>query len=715
MTNPTTKESEDPRVAIFFKKEWEEIRNNGGTATYQRLLKDDEIVIEFDFPEKMNNQNARKLGLNLINKTEKRLADKYHYEIWDHGGKSPHLHIKNIKGLAELEKDVRLAYKAVFCKKYSADFERTDKGYYSKERVLIQKENTPHWKKDLYDKPYHNKELSREEFPKTENLLEDELLNNAYKRAEEKQKQLTDGPQAFSSSFLKLGQAGDFWKKQPYFYDKNKLWWFWNLEEHSWQEIDETDLLNQINEFCKINTINSKEKGEIIESLKQVGRKKIPLPPKKTWIQFKNKIFDTKTMEIIEADHSYFNCNSIPYNIGDQIETPTIDKLMKEWVGEKYVPTLKEIIAYCCLPNYPIHIIIALCGIGRNGKTSFLNLLTNFLGIKNIENSELESLTDSRFETFRLYKKLACILGETNFGIINKTSRLKRLVGQDLIGYEKKGGALFSDYNYAKIIIASNGLPSSEDQSEGYYRRWLIIDFPNEFPEGHDIIETISYEEYEALAAQILEILPKLLIRGSFSNQGNIEDRKKKYISISNPLVEFIDLCCYRDDAMGIVRYAELYSAYVYYLKVKKRRIVSRMEFKKTMELEGFWADKAGIEGDWCWCFKGISLLQSWKSNTAQTDRTSINPTPIPHVENGVKKKSESSVLSATELLHESNEKRLNFNKRHLSDFDCTPVESIEIERIKCPNCDLRVFSHDFDADKGICHLCGDRASNEWM
>ena len=98
----------------------------------------------------------------------------------------------------------------------------------------------------------------------------------------------------------------------------------------------------------------------------------------------------------------------------------------------------------------------------------------------------------------------------------------------------------FTDFNYAKIIIASNSLPSSDDTSEGFYRRWHIIDFPNEFPEGKDITLTIPNIEYRNLARKVMEILPKLLERGCFSNQGTIMERKRKYQMASNPLPYFI-------------------------------------------------------------------------------------------------------------------------------------------------------------------------------
>ena len=78
-------------------------------------------------------------------------------------------------------------------------------------------------------------------------------------------------------------------------------------------------------------------------------------------------------------------------------------------------------------------------------------------------------------------------MGETNFSELNKTSILKKLTGQDVIGFEYKNKNPFDGFNYAKILIATNNLPTTTDKTIGFYRRWFIIDFPNRFSEEKDI------------------------------------------------------------------------------------------------------------------------------------------------------------------------------------------------------------------------------------
>lgn len=387
-----------------------------------------------------------------------------------------------------------------------------------------------------------------------------------------------------------------FWTKQPFFYDKQCVFWFWNEKESKYEMVDEIDVMNAMDDILGFEgqTIHSTIKNNYMEAFKRVGRKHKPKEAPIRWVQFKNKAYSIRSDNIYDVKSNYFFTNPIPWNVGNSEETPTMDKLFKEWVGESYVQTLYEIISYCCYRKYPIQTLFCLYGVGRNGKSCFLNLIQKFIGKDNISSSDLDRLVgvgSSRFESIKLYKKLACMMGETNFGILDNSSFLKKLTGTDLIGFEMKGKTPFDEHNYAKIIIASNSLPSSNDTSEGFYRRWIIVDFPNKFPEGKDILLTIPDVEYENLAKKCCRMLKRLLSDGCFTNQGSIEERKDKYIMASNPFPMFFQSHC-EPDPEGFIRYSELYTHYVNFLREMNRRIVTKKEFSDVLVMEGLEARK---------------------------------------------------------------------------------------------------------------------------
>ena len=384
--------------------------------------------------------------------------------------------------------------------------------------------------------------------------------------------------------------AETFWEIRPFFFDRTGLFWMWDTSLFKWSIVDETDILRLIDAELQFGgqLVTAGIKNSYLEAFKQVGRGHIPIDLPEHIIQFKDKFFNIKTKEVTDANPTYFACNPIAWNIGMWSETPNMDKLFIEWVGEEYKDVLYELIAYCCLPSYPIPLIFTLVGTGANGKSTLSQLITRFIGVSNSTSCELDVLLDSRFECARLYKKLICFVGETNFGLLTKTSLLKKLTGSDLIGYEFKNKQPFEGYNYAKILISTNNLPITEDTQDGFFRRWMVIRFPNQFEVSKDILQTIPNSEYESLARKVTEILPTLVTRGLFLKQGSFAEQRERYITFSNPLGLFLkENIIETKNEDDFIKYGVLYQAYTAYLREKGVRIISKKEFSKTLDAEG--------------------------------------------------------------------------------------------------------------------------------
>lgn len=393
--------------------------------------------------------------------------------------------------------------------------------------------------------------------------------------------------------FGRLGQAREFYKRNPFAYDRAGLFWIWSNEDCCYKQADETDVLNNIRKVLNVDTIESKARGEISASLRQIGRERLPKEVPAGWIQFKKRVVDIKTGKIFEARPDYFYTSPIPWDIGESEETPMIDKLFKEWVikegvqNETYFNTLNEVTAYAAEDSAFMQTIIWLCGPGCNGKGCYLNFLMKFLGQSNICSSELKTLVTRNFETSALYKKKAVIMGEVDTYDLVNTNLLKQLSGEDLIRYEFKGKTPFSGKSTTTCFIASNALPVTPDRSNGFYRRNLVIDFPNVFPVGKDIIGDIPDVEYKNFAKKCLRILKELHERGTFTNGGTIDDRRKRYEERSNPIVHFITTRC-SESPEDYQVFSTFLHRFIEYLKENRLRPMSSIQVSKALKLEGY-------------------------------------------------------------------------------------------------------------------------------
>jgi putative DNA primase/helicase len=137
-----------------------------------------------------------------------------------------------------------------------------------------------------------------------------------------------------------------------------------------------------------------------------------------------------------------------------------------------------------------------------------------------------------------------------------------------MIQYEFKGKTATSGYNTATPLIATNILPETPDKSKAFYRRWVIVNFPNEFEEKRDIISEIPDEEYENFCSQVPKLLNNLLEAGAFCNEGTIAEKEEQYTEKSSPISEWIKECCVLKDGVK-TPFSELFGEYTSWLKLK--------------------------------------------------------------------------------------------------------------------------------------------------
>ena len=142
--------------AEIFSKAWK------GNHPDLRLIEKDEIIIEHDNCD-------REEGLRLVELTLNKIGDNYQVEYWDHEGKSPHLHIKNIQGLKDLTSKQLLNYKQAFITKYAGNPDKADYSL-AGTKHLIAKENRPHWKIEAENKDYDIKRLIK--------IINQNMINN---------------------------------------------------------------------------------------------------------------------------------------------------------------------------------------------------------------------------------------------------------------------------------------------------------------------------------------------------------------------------------------------------------------------------------------------------------------------------------------------------------------------------------------------------------
>ena len=285
----------------------------------------------------------------------------------------------------------------------------------------------------------------------------------------------------------------------------------------------------------------------------------------------KNGVLDLETRQLQPFTHDLYATTAIPVAYNPDADCPRTKKFFSEVVPEKKVPVLEEITGYCLHRSYPIAVITILTGTGANGKTVFLRLLAAFLGVDNYSSVDIQNLTEESFRAAELYSKLANISGDLPSKPIKDSGLIKKATGQDPITAAKKYRDPFQFFNYGKLIFSANEVPDTYDDSDAFYRRINLAEFPNKFEPDDpktdpNLIEKLTTpEELSGLLNLALDGLDRLLSKGMFTGQQTTEDRKMDYMSRSNTakyfMMKYVEQTL---DPEYCITKGDLYEHYVY-------------------------------------------------------------------------------------------------------------------------------------------------------
>ena len=263
-------------------------------------------------------------------------------------------------------------------------------------------------------------------------------------------------------------------------------------------------------------------------------------------VNLENGILNIFTGELLPHTPDIIFLNKLPVRYDPNASCPKIMQFLSEVVDEDNIPLLQEIAGYCLLRDYPFARAVMLVGNGNNGKSTFLNLLMRFLGEKNVASPSLQSLIYNRFSVAELFGKLACIHADIPNQKLTQTGMFKMLTGNDRIFADVKMKKPFEFKNYAKLLFSANELPPTNDTSIAFWRRWILIRFPNTFPEGGEktdpeILKKLTTpEELSGFLNWALEGLKRLLDQKGFTMTKSEREVEREWVARSDSLRAFV-------------------------------------------------------------------------------------------------------------------------------------------------------------------------------
>lgn len=306
-------------------------------------------------------------------------------------------------------------------------------------------------------------------------------------------------------------------------------------------------------------------------------------------INVKNGLLEWKTGVLHPHTPDYLSTIQLPITYNPQQKAPNVMKFISEIVPNDAIPTLYEWFGYSMIPSTRYEKALILTGSGANGKSKFLELYQLFLGNKHVSNVALQDLENNRFTVAQLQGKLANVYSDISSQGMEKTDAFKTVTSGDRITAEYKGTQGFEFTPFARLTFSANELPRTTDLSDGYFRRLLIVDFPNKFgvnglkKDPHIMDKLSTEEELSGLLNIALEGLRRLESNGTFTENESTIKGIEKYKRDVNPMISFLEECCTLEEE-AVASKKELYETYVQWSHNSGLKPLGKIRFYRRLE-----------------------------------------------------------------------------------------------------------------------------------
>ncbi|MBA7494342.1 hypothetical protein ES702_04917 [subsurface metagenome] len=311
-------------------------------------------------------------------------------------------------------------------------------------------------------------------------------------------------------------------------------------------------------------------------------------------------------------DPRHLSLIKIPVKFDPDAKCPVILKFLNEIMDEDNTEKIKEWIGYLLERSYFIQKCFMIYGEADRGKTTFLNLVTTFVGIDNVSNEPLQDLCHSRFSMAYLFGKIINIFDDLTNVEIRTASKFKQLTGQSRCKGERKHQDPFYFYSATKLAFTANEMPKTKDLTDAFFKRWELLPFIKQFfknkepyqdPHLHEKMTTTT--ELSGLLNLAIKYRLKIREQGKFSNSTSIDENREYWMLLSDPVHRFIEEEC--ENEKWIDKDA-FFTALSRYLILKKIGTMSSNKVTRTMKEKGYTQTRQGSSGEQKWGWYGISL-----------------------------------------------------------------------------------------------------------
>ncbi len=318
-------------------------------------------------------------------------------------------------------------------------------------------------------------------------------------------------------------------------------------------------------------------------------------------INLENGTFDLESMSLRSHDPRDYLTTQLPLSYDPNAKAERWNQALGEWLEHQddAIRFVQEAVGLSLTADMRQQKAFILTGEGENGKDTFLNLLRTLGGSAYYE-LDLTQLAQKQWSLANLVGKRVVVCAEAMGDETVAHSYVKRLISGEGMEVQAKYGRPFVMRPLGKIWWAVNELPSVNDPTHGYWRRWTVIPFNvrftdqpkgNERPKDRDLGAKLL-AELPGLFNWAMEGYARLQVQGHFTEVPAFEEALADYREANDITALFVAEECdtgeeYADEPMT------LYEAYKQYCNDRGTRPKGLRRFGTDLKRLGYQSTKS--------------------------------------------------------------------------------------------------------------------------
>lgn len=312
-------------------------------------------------------------------------------------------------------------------------------------------------------------------------------------------------------------------------------------------------------------------------------------------IVFQNCLLDVTTMKTLKMSHKHLESIKINCNYNPNATSAVADEFFKTATGgnKDIEQLLYEVIGYTMLKTNELQKAFILVGIGRNGKSTYFDVIKAILGKDNTTAISFKDLANN-FRASSLTNKLASIAGDISSQPIQDTDFVKSIVSGEEIMLEEKYKAAYQKSLFSTMLFACNKLPYTPDTSDGFFRRFTIIPFIAKLDEISRVEgmqfkkNLLAPESLEYIAYKAVNAIYKVLeVTRDFIEPTEVKEMLLDYKTENSSVLSWFKDSIAKDKvALGKMTLGNAYANYVIWCGNNGRHKVSQTTFDKSLKVD---------------------------------------------------------------------------------------------------------------------------------